>query len=105
MRDRFNCAARKPWYGAEPVDPPDFFVTYMSRANARITRNELGARRTTSLLNVWAKDDIDPEWLRPSFEDPANTQILREFGRTYGGGLGKRVRRSHSKHETSLRFG
>lgn len=30
-----------------------------------------------------------PEALRPSLEDPANAQLLREFGRTYGGGLGK----------------
>jgi hypothetical protein len=43
----------------------------------------------TSLLNVWAKPGVDADSLRPSLEDPANAQLLREFGRTYGGGLGK----------------
>jgi hypothetical protein len=43
----------------------------------------------TSLLNVWAKPGISPEALRPILEDPINAQLLREFGRTYGGGLGK----------------
>jgi adenine-specific DNA-methyltransferase len=89
LNERFNCRTRNPWYGVDPVPPSDFFVTYMARDNARFTRNEVGARCMTSLLNVWAKDGIDPEALRPSLEDPANARILREFGRTYGGGLGK----------------
>ena len=87
--ERFNCKTRKPWYGVEPVAPADFFATYMARANGRIVRNVVGARCMTSLLNVWAKPGIDPEVLRPSLEDPANAVLLREFGRTYGGGLGK----------------
>lgn len=87
--ERFNCKVRKPWYGVEPVPPADFFCTYMARANGRIVRNLVGARCMTSLLNVWAKPGIDPEALRPSLEDPVNAQLLREFGRTYGGGLGK----------------
>jgi adenine-specific DNA-methyltransferase len=87
--ERFNCRTRSPWYGVEPVPPPDFFVTYMSRQRARFVRNTVGARCMTSLLNVWAKPGISPEALRPILEDPANAQLLREFGRTYGGGLGK----------------
>ncbi len=89
LSERFNCRARKPWYGVEPVAPADFFATYMARANGRIVRNLVGARCMTSLLNVWAKPGIDPEALRPCLEDPANALLLREFGRTYGGGLGK----------------
>jgi adenine-specific DNA-methyltransferase len=89
LPQRFNCRSRKPWYGVERVAPADFFVTYMSRQNARFVRNELGARCMTSLLNIWALDGIDPDDLRPLLEDEANAQILREFGRTYGGGLGK----------------
>jgi adenine-specific DNA-methyltransferase len=87
--ERFNCRSRSPWYGVEPVPPPDFFVTYMARQRARFVRNGVGARCMTSLLNVWAKPGISPEALRPILEDPANAQLLREFGRTYGGGLGK----------------
>jgi SAM-dependent methyltransferase len=87
--ERFNCKTRKPWYGVEPVQPADFFCTYMARENGRIVRNLVGARCMTSLLNVWAKPGYDPEMLRPSLEDPANARLLREFGRTYGGGLGK----------------
>jgi adenine-specific DNA-methyltransferase len=86
---RFNCKTRKPWYGVEPVAPADFFTTYMSRDRARIVRNLVGARCMTSLLNVWAKAGVDADALRPSLEDPANARLLREFGRTYGGGLGK----------------
>lgn len=86
---RFNCRTRSPWYGVEPVPPPDFFVTYMSRQRARFVRNAVGARCMTSLLNVWAKPPISPDELRPMLEDPVNAQLLREFGRTYGGGLGK----------------
>lgn len=86
---RFSCRARKPWYGVEPVAPADFFTTYMSRSRARIVRNLIGARCMTSLLNVWAKPGVDPEALRPSLEDPSNAQLMREFGRTYGGGLAK----------------
>jgi adenine-specific DNA-methyltransferase len=89
LPDRFNCRTRSPWYGVEPVPPPDFFVTYMSRQRARFVRNTVGARCMTSLLNVWAKPGISPEALRPVLEDPINAQLLREFGRTYGGGLGK----------------
>jgi len=89
LPERFNCKTRKPWYGVERVPPADFFVTYMSRRRARFVRNELGARCLTSLLNVWSNDGIEPDQLRPMLEDEANAQLLREFGRTYGGGLGK----------------
>jgi adenine-specific DNA-methyltransferase len=89
LHERFNCRTRKPWYGVEPVAPADFFTTYMSRDRARIVRNLVGARCMTSLLNVWAKPGVDPDALRPSLENPTNAQLLREFGRTYGGGLGK----------------
>jgi len=89
IHERFNCRTRKPWYGVEPVAPADFFTTYMSRDRARIVRNLVGARCMTSLLNVWAKPGVDPDALRPSLEDPTNARLLREFGRTYGGGLGK----------------
>ncbi len=89
LHKRFNCRTRKPWYGVEAVPPADFFTTYMSRNRARIVRNLIGARCMTSLLNVWALADIDPEALRPSLEDSTNAQVIREFGRTYGGGLAK----------------
>lgn len=89
LTERFNCRTRTPWYGVERVPPPDFFVTYMSRERARFVRNAVGARCMTSLLNVWAKPAISPESLRPILEDPVNARLLREFGRTYGGGLGK----------------
>jgi adenine-specific DNA-methyltransferase len=86
---RFNCRARKPWYGVEKVPPADFFTTYMARNNARIIRNCIGARCMTSLLNVWVNPGVQPEAMSNSLEDPANAMLLREFGRTYGGGLGK----------------
>jgi adenine-specific DNA methylase len=89
LHEKFNCRTRSPWYGAEPVPPSDFFATYMSRDRARMVRNLVGARCMTSLLNIWAKPGVDPEALRPSLEDPTNAKLLREFGRTYGGGLGK----------------
>lgn len=89
IQERFNCRTRDPWYGVERVAPADFFVTYMSRQRARFVRNEVGARCMTSLLNIWALDGIEPDELRPILEDEANAEILREFGRTYGGGLGK----------------
>lgn len=89
VHERFNCRTRRPWYGVEPVAPADFFTTYMSRNRARIVRNLIGARCMTSLLNVWAHSGVDPETLRPSLEDSTNAQLLREFGRTYGGGLAK----------------
>jgi adenine-specific DNA-methyltransferase len=89
LHERFNCRTRRPWYGIEKVQPPDFFVTYMSRDRARIVRNLVGARCMTSLLNLWAKPGVDPEDLRPVLEDPLNAELLREMGRTYGGGLGK----------------
>lgn len=89
LQKRFNCRARKPWYSVEPVAPADFFATYMSRDRARIARNLIGARCMTSLLNVWAQPGVDPDLLRPSLEDSTNAQLMREFGRTYGGGLGK----------------
>jgi adenine-specific DNA-methyltransferase len=89
VHERFNCRTRRPWYGVEPVAPADFFTTYMSRNRARIVRNLIGARCMTSLINVWAQSGVDPEALRPSLEDSTNAQLLREFGRTYGGGLAK----------------
>lgn len=87
--ERFNCRARSPWYSAEQVPPPDFFITYMARKRARFVRNEVGARCMTSLLNLWALSGVDIERLRAVLEDPINAILLREFGRTYGGGLGK----------------
>lgn len=89
LHEKFNCRSRKPWWGVEQVPPPDFFVTYMSRDRARFVRNQVGARCMTSLLNVYCRPDVDAEAMRPILEDPANAQLLREFGRTYGGGLGK----------------
>ncbi|HEY2766631.1 MAG TPA: N-6 DNA methylase [Solirubrobacteraceae bacterium] len=89
LHKRFNCRTRNPWYGVEPVEPADFFTTYMSRNRARIVRNLVGARCMTSLLNVWAQPGFDPEALRPSLEDTTNAQLIRELGRTYGGGLAK----------------
>lgn len=89
LHERFNCRTRRPWYGVEPVPPADFFTTYMSRNRARIVRNLAGARCMTSLLNVWAQPGVSPDALRPSLEDSGNAQLLRAFGRTYGGGLGK----------------
>jgi adenine-specific DNA-methyltransferase len=89
LHERFNCRTRRPWYGVEQVPPADFFVTYMARDRARIVRNLAGARCMTSLLNLWAKPGVSPDSLRPVLEDPVNATLLREFGRTYGGGLGK----------------
>jgi hypothetical protein len=43
----------------------------------------------TSLLNVWAKPGVDLDVLQAELQDPAMSSLLREFGRTYGGGLGK----------------
>jgi hypothetical protein len=43
----------------------------------------------TSLLNVWARPPVTAEQLEPILHDPTNATLLREFGRTYGGGLGK----------------
>ena len=43
----------------------------------------------TSLLNVWARLPVTAEQLEPVLHDPTNAILLREFGRTYGGGLGK----------------
>lgn len=86
---RFNCRSRNPWYSVEQVPAPDFFVTYMNRDRGRFIRNEIGARCMTSLLNVWAKDGVDVDTLRDRLEDTDNSLLLREFGRTYGGGLGK----------------
>jgi len=89
LHERFNCRTRRPWYGVEPVPPPDFFVTYMSRDRARFIRNGVGARCMTSLLNVWAKPGVQLEALQVELQDPTMARLLREFGRTYGGGLGK----------------
>ncbi|MFN8160256.1 MAG: N-6 DNA methylase [Solirubrobacterales bacterium] len=89
LPERFNCRTRNPWYGVERVPVPDFFVTYMSRQRARFVRNESGARCMTSLLNLWVKEGVDRLALRAVLEDEANAEILRAFGRTYGGGLGK----------------
>jgi adenine-specific DNA-methyltransferase len=89
LPERFNCRTRDPWYGVEQVRPADFFVTYMSRQRARFIRNEAGARCMTSLLNLWVKEGVDADGLRAVLEDEANAEILRAFGRTYGGGLGK----------------
>lgn len=89
LHERFNCRSRKPWYGVERVDPPDYFVTYMARDSARFVRNKAGARCMTSLLNLWAKPPVTADDLDRVLHDPVNAVLLREFGRTYGGGLGK----------------
>lgn len=89
LPDRFNCRSRRPWYGVERVPPADFFVTYMSRQSARFVRNQAGARCMTSLLNLWAKPPYTADELERPLADGANAVLLREFGRTYGGGLGK----------------
>jgi SAM-dependent methyltransferase len=89
LPERFNCRTRTPWYGVERVPPSDFFVTYMARERARFIKNEVGARCMTSLLNLWVRPGVDVSRLRAALEDPVNAVLLREFGRTYGGGLGK----------------
>ena len=88
--DRFNCKDAQAWYGVEPVPARGLLRhLHVPRSAPVSSRNELGARCLSSLLNLWSKDGIEPERLRPILEDEANAQLLREFGRTYGGGLGK----------------
>lgn len=89
LHKRFNCRTRDPWYGVERVGVPDFFVTYMSRENARFVANEAGARCMTSLLNLWIADGIDSTELTEALGEEDLPRLLRAFGRTYGGGLGK----------------
>lgn len=85
----YNCRSRSPWYSVEQVQPPDWFVTYMSRENARFSRNLIGARCLTSLLNVWALDSGQKDWLDRELSSPLVPKLLRSVGRNYGGGLGK----------------
>jgi adenine-specific DNA-methyltransferase len=87
--DRFNCQARTPWYSIEKVAAPNFFVTYMSRGRARFVRNLTKARCMSSLINLWTLDGVDPDRLGEMLDDPEHAELIREFGRTYGGGLGK----------------
>lgn len=89
ISEAYNCRSRDPWYSVEPVDPPDWFVTYMSRDNARFSRNLAGARCLTSLLNVWALDGVDKDRLDAELSSPMIPRLLRATGRNYGGGLGK----------------
>lgn len=89
VNQRFNCVHRNPWYGVERVPPADFFVTYMSRKRARFVRNDAGARCMTTLLNVWAREGVSTDELEPILAEEGTAELLRHFGRTYGGGLGK----------------
>lgn len=89
VSEAYNCRSRSPWYSVERVEAPDWFVTYMNRANARFSRNLIGARCLTSLLNVWACDGVDMAWLDQELSSPLIPDLLRSVGRNYGGGLGK----------------
>jgi adenine-specific DNA methylase len=89
VHEAYNCRTRKPWYSVERVPPPDWFVTYMSRNHARFSRNLVGARCLTSLLNVWNTGPASVAWLDAQFRHPDIPLLLRSVGRTYGGGLGK----------------
>ncbi len=89
VNQAYNCRSRSPWYSVEQVQPPDWFVTYMSRENARFSRNLIHARCLTSLLNVWALDGAQKDWLDQELSSPLVPKLLRSVGRNYGGGLGK----------------
>jgi hypothetical protein len=89
VNEAYNCRSRSPWYSVEQVGAPDWFVTYMNRENARFSRNLIGARCLTSLLNVWAAEGVDKSWLDAELSSPLIPDLLRSVGRNYGGGLGK----------------
>lgn len=89
VHEAYNCRSRSPWYSVEQVGAPDWFVTYMNRENARFSRNLIGARCLTSLLNVWASEGVDKNWLDAELSSPLIPALLRSVGRNYGGGLGK----------------
>lgn len=89
VQHRFNARSRQLWYGVESVPPADYFVTYMARDRARVIRNDMGARCMTSLLNVWVNPGVNRDLFDSAVTDWRVPKLIRAFGRTYGGGLGK----------------
>lgn len=90
VHERYNCKRRNPWYRVEQVAAPDVIITYMNRGKTRFVRNEAGCRVMSVFLNGFLLDDtLDLEALLAVLNSPETSALVRQLGRTYGGGLCK----------------
>lgn len=97
---RSNCKNRDPWYGLERREVPPIFVSYMGRESGqkllpiRFILNRAGVIATNSYLCLYPRDEYkqyfkdsdickDVWWALSSI----SANVLKAYGRSYGGGL------------------
>jgi len=90
VHQRFNCRTRNPWYRIESVPAPDIIITYMNRGRTRFVENRTDCRVMSVFLNGFLLPDApDVGELLDVLNSEETAALIKQLGRTYGGGLGK----------------
>jgi len=97
LPDRYLLSDRDPWYKVETVQPPDLFVSPMSKALFRAVPNEVSAVHSNSLYGLYLRDNFyrlyprDNSGLARCVANYLNSdegqRAMRAQGRHYGRGL------------------
>lgn len=87
-RDSYIARHRKPWFRVGLREPAPIVMTYMARRPPRFVRNMCGARLINIAHGLYPREpmreqdlDVITRWL--------NSNVTRDGGRTYAGGLTK----------------
>jgi len=94
---RYLLSDREPWYRVETVQPPDIFVSPMSKVLFRAVPNEVEAVHSNSLYGLYLRDNFhslyfcDSSGLARCIANYLNSdegqRAIRAQGRHYGRGL------------------
>jgi len=87
MHLRVLCAVRDPWFAVERIEPPDLFISPMSKDAFRVATNLIRAVHTNSLYGLYVNGSLGVEevanWLRSSH----GQERLRAVARQHSSGL------------------
>jgi len=89
---RYLCRMRKPWWRVDIPNPPDYFITYMGRAQPIIKKNTQNLLNLNNIHGFYLKKNVSKKagkrliaWLRSS----GGLEALETCARHYQGGLWK----------------
>lgn len=86
-RAGYKCRTREPWFSVPDVQIPDFFLSYMSGAEAALVRNDADCTCTNSVHSVRLREGIDASLLLDAWDSPLARLSCEIEGHPLGGGM------------------
>ncbi|WP_081907258.1 MULTISPECIES: Eco57I restriction-modification methylase domain-containing protein [Luteibacter] len=86
-KEGYKCRTRDPWFSVPDVQIPDFFLSYMSGAEASLVRNEADCTCTNSVHSVRLRDGVSAELIRQTWENSLARLSCEIEGHPLGGGM------------------